>query len=84
VEEHHLLVETKFAQLVIIVLLALKKKDNALQVCTAQEPSYQHPKGLALRDISAIQVQQLLNPLMEYKEIYVHQDSIALREVHHQ
>ena len=76
--------ETKFALLVIIVLQALKKKDNALQVCTAQRPSYQHLKALAMRDISAIQVQQLLDLLMEFKEIYVHQDSIVLPEVHHQ
>jgi len=79
---HHLLVETKFAQLDTIVLQVHKKKDHALQVCTAQKLHYQHQKDPVLQDITAMQVQQLQNLLMEFKVIYAHQDSIVLLEVH--
>ncbi len=79
---HHLLVETKFAQLDTIVLQVHKKKDHALQVCTAQKLHYQHQKDPVLQDITAMQVQQLQNLLMEFKVIFAHQDSIVLLEVH--
>ena len=79
---HHLLVEQKFAQLDTIVLQVHKKKDLALQVCTAQKLHYQHQKDNVLQDITAMQVQQLQNLLMEFKVIFAHQDSIALLEVH--
>jgi hypothetical protein len=81
-EVHHLLVETKCAQLDTIVLQVHKKKDHALQVCTAQKLHCQHQKDPVLQDITAMQVQQLQNLLMEFKVIFAHQDSIVLLEVH--
>jgi hypothetical protein len=77
-------VEIKFAQLVSIASQAHKKKDNAHQVCTVQGLRYQHQKDHARQVITVMQVQQLLDLLMEFKAIYVHRDSIALLEVHHQ
>ena len=76
--------EIKLVQLVSIVKQAPKKRDLALQVCTVLKLNYKHQKDLVLQDISALQVQQLQNHLMEFKEIYARQDSIVLQEVYHQ